>query len=227
MRIAVTYRAGAHRMAGWMSVLSGAVALLAGAVAMAAESPESLVQKLVAGGYNIFLRHTWTGEGTDQVYYTTDPVKLADCSLQRRLDERGRNDARAIGAVFRSRGIPVAEVLSSPYCRTLATARLAFGDDLPKADTGLSTICEAPGDVFAAHSDYLRRMLSTPPVAGNRVLVSHNCNIRALWRWLPAKCASEPEMGDAVVVKPAAGEAGFELVGCLPIATIRAWARGH
>ena len=60
---------------------------------------------------------------------TFDPptASLEDCSTQRNLDERGRGQARQIGEAFRQNGIAVGEILSSPRCRCLDTARLAFG----------------------------------------------------------------------------------------------------
>src|SRR5262249_31293132 len=53
--------------------------------------------------------------------------RLGDCPTQRNLTDAGRDDARRIGAAFRSRAIPLGRVLSSPWCRCLETARLAFG----------------------------------------------------------------------------------------------------
>jgi len=40
---------------------------------------------------------------------------------------RSGADARRVGATFRTRGISLGRVLSSPWCRCLETARLAFG----------------------------------------------------------------------------------------------------
>ena len=50
-----------------------------------------------------------------------------DCAHQRNLTDGGRADARAIGAAIRSLGIPIGEVLASPFCRTRETAELIFG----------------------------------------------------------------------------------------------------
>src|SRR5262249_6344149 len=46
---------------------------------------------------------------------------------QRNLDETGRAQARRVGEEFRRQAITVGTVLSSPRCRCLETARLAFG----------------------------------------------------------------------------------------------------
>jgi phosphohistidine phosphatase SixA len=64
---------------------------------------------------------------------TFDPptAKLDDCSTQRNLDESGRAQARHVGDAFRQHGIVVGTILSSPRCRCLDTARLAFGPPQP------------------------------------------------------------------------------------------------
>lgn len=60
---------------------------------------------------------------------TFDPpgFRLDDCSTQRNLDERGRAQAQRLGAWFRSHGLQPTAVRSSPWCRCLDTATLAFG----------------------------------------------------------------------------------------------------
>ena len=204
-------------------VLPAALALLLAATAAAAE--DRLAAQLRAGGYNIFWRHAHAGAGMDIIRYTTDEAELADCARQRDLDGRGETDARDFGAAFAAAGVPVGEALASPYCRTLKSARIAFGPDRTRREDGLATICQAPVRVFDANTQRLEALLATPPPAGeNRVLVSHNCNIRALARHLAERCAREPEQGDAVVFRPAAGQPGFDFVACLPLARVRAWA---
>jgi Histidine phosphatase superfamily (branch 1) len=61
---------------------------------------------------------------------TFDPpgFKLNDCSTQRNLNDEGRRQAQLIGAWFTARQLRPARVRSSPWCRCLDTARLAFGD---------------------------------------------------------------------------------------------------
>ena len=54
-------------------------------------------------------------------------MRLDDCATQRNLDDTGREQARRLGAWFAARGLQPARVRSSPWCRCLDTARLAFG----------------------------------------------------------------------------------------------------
>ncbi len=83
---------------------------------------QALRAGLVSGGVLMF-RHTLAPG-------TLDPpnFKLGDCKTQRNLSEEGMRQARQIGAWFSSRGLKPQRVRSSPWCRCVDTARLAFGD---------------------------------------------------------------------------------------------------
>jgi broad specificity phosphatase PhoE len=74
----------------------------------------------------VLLRHS-TAPGT----FDSPDARLDDCATQRNLDANGRAQAQRIGEAFRQRGITVNVVLSSPRCRCLDTARLAFGKAEP------------------------------------------------------------------------------------------------
>ena len=125
------------------------------------ESPQAplLREMLQKGGFVIFLRHAATPD-----YQEPSPVDFSSCERQRNLNGLGRAQAVMVGEAFRELNIAVAEVLASPYCRCMDTARLAFGR-------------VAPDEAVRGDRDklpVLRRLLSTPPAAGtNRVLVGH------------------------------------------------------
>src|SRR5512137_714544 len=93
----------------------------------AAELPGDLLAALRQGGHALLIRHAQTEPGVG------DPpgLRLDDCRTQRNLSTAGREQARAIGEALRARGIPVAEVRSSQWCRCLDTARLAFAGHAP------------------------------------------------------------------------------------------------
>lgn len=147
------------------------VLLLAGLTAAAAqehpvfntkvEPPQAPVlrEMLQKGGFVIFLRH-----GTTPDYQEPSPIDFTSCERQRNLNGIGRAQAVMIGEAFRELNIAVAEVLASPYCRTMDTARLAFGR-------------VAPDEAVRGDKDKLpalQKLLSTPPAPGtNRVLVGH------------------------------------------------------
>ena len=60
---------------------------------------------------------------------TFDPpgFRLDDCATQRNLGDEGRLQARAIGQWFTQRGLAPRHIRTSPWCRCIDTARLAFG----------------------------------------------------------------------------------------------------
>jgi phosphohistidine phosphatase SixA len=102
-----------------------AITLAMWAVA-AAQITDAVWEALRTPGSVVVLRHSYA-PGT----FDPPDARLDDCSTQRNLDDRGRAQARRIGEAFRGNGIAVGTVLSSPRCRCLDTARLAFGQAQP------------------------------------------------------------------------------------------------
>ena len=87
-----------------------------------ATQAESVWDAMRAPGAVVVLRHSYAPGGFDP-----PDAKLEDCSTQRNLGDNGRAQARRIGEAFRRNAVTVGRVLSSPRCRCLDTARLAFG----------------------------------------------------------------------------------------------------
>jgi broad specificity phosphatase PhoE len=137
--------------------------------ALADEILWSLLQK---GGQIVLMRHAVTTPGVG------DPpgFRLDDCSTQRNLTDDGRRDAQRVGAEFRARGVVVESVLSSPWCRCVETANLAFGK--AETSTALSNLFTHPEN-RDRHVREMRELIASPRV-GNRVLVSHGATIAAL-----------------------------------------------
>ena len=104
-------------------VLLGIVAALvfSGCVS-ASGAGESIWDALRVPGSVVIVRHSYAPGALDP-----PNARLDDCSTQRNLDANGRAQAGRIGEAFRQNGITVGTVLSSPRCRCLDTARLAFG----------------------------------------------------------------------------------------------------
>ena len=134
---------------------------------------EDLWSLLQGGGQIVLIRHALTTPGAG------DPpgMRLDECHTQRNLSEEGRAHARRIGEEFRKRRIPVERVLSSPWCRCLETARLAFG----KAEVSqpLSNLFGRPEN-RQKQTDQLKALIAQRPGKGNLVLVSHGSTILAL-----------------------------------------------
>jgi hypothetical protein len=157
----------------------------------------ALLAELHKGGYAIYFRHTSTDFSRDDSRSRSDE----DCDNQRPLTDKGREEARQIGAAFRELKIPVGKVLASPRCRTMETAMLAFGraEKAPEARGGPAAP-DSP-DRYAP----LRKLLSTPVSPGaNRVISSHGNPFYAT--------AGAPYLaeGEAAVVRPLGKD--FEIV---------------
>lgn len=166
----------------------------------ALRADDALWALLRAGGQVVLLRHDATTPGVG------DPagMKLDDCGTQRNLSEEGRAHARRLGEALRQRGIPVAAIQSSPWCRCLETARLVFGRP--------GEVQPALGNLFgrreqeAGQVAQLRAIVARPPQGGNLFLVTHGSTVHAL-------TGVSPGMGEMVLLTPQAG--GFRVAGRL------------
>jgi len=151
----------------------------------------ALVEKLKEGGHVLLLRHMSTLRNPDQ----WGGVDLGDCSTQRVLSDGGRRQAENLGRAFQKLGIPVGEVIVSPYCRCQETGRLAFGKGT--VSDVLSVWDELSMEEKTARGAQIRKMLDTPPADGtNTILITHTGNL--LWSF---GLDSRPE-GLAHVFKP-------------------------
>lgn len=160
-------------------------------------SGTALLSELRKGGYVIYFRHTSTDFSRDDSRSKSDD----DCDNQRPLTDKGRKEARAIGAAFRALKIPVGKVLASPRCRTMETATLAFGraEKANEARGGPAT--PATADRYAG----LRRLLSRPIKPGANLVVSSHGN--PFYATAGAPYLAE---GEAAVVRPLGKD--FEIV---------------
>lgn len=108
-----------------MRVLT-AVLLMCVSLASGANASDAIWEALREPGSVVILRHSYAPGGFDP-----PDSKLEDCTTQRNLDDNGRAQARKIGEAFRANRIAIGAVRSSPRCRCLDTARLAFGKAEP------------------------------------------------------------------------------------------------
>src|SRR6266481_519260 len=108
------------------AVVAVMVALWVGSAWGQAPSPVGdLVRALRAGGHVIVVRHGATY--ADQA--DTDPLNLDNVAKQRQLNDKGRAQAKAVGEIFHSAGIPIGKVYSSRFFRAVETARLIGGKE--------------------------------------------------------------------------------------------------
>ncbi len=175
----------------------GAVADRAAAVKVAQAdrmlTETELWDALKSGGHLALLRHA-VAPGTG------DPANFAvnDCATQRNLSDQGREQARRIGARFRERGMSVASVFSSQWCRCLETAHLL----------GLGPVTQQPvlNSFFRNYerrepqTRMLRQWIMRQNLNAPLILVTHQVNITALTNVYP-------QSGELVILRrDAAGE---------------------
>ncbi len=160
-------------------------------------SGTDLLAELRKGGYVIYFRHTSTDMSQDDTRSRRDD----DCDNQRPLTDRGRDEARQIGAAFRELKIPVERVLASPRCRTMETAMLAFGKAEMESAARGGPASPAGADRYAS----LRSILATPVKAGGNVVIASHGN--PFYAVAGAPYLAE---GEAAVVRPLGKD--FEIV---------------
>jgi broad specificity phosphatase PhoE len=153
----------------------------------------ALAAALREGAHTLYFRHAAT-DMTQQDRPGFDP---ADCRSQRNLSDAGRQQARRIGAELARLKLPLGEVVASPFCRTVETARLVSGKEpaLVEAVRGMPVPGAAPD--YAPLATLLgRRVNKGVPL---RVIVGHANGFRALVG-VPVL-----EEGEAAVLRPAIG----------------------
>jgi phosphohistidine phosphatase SixA len=181
-------------------VLLLAFSFLAGAAAPPETrtlSGAALPGALRAGGYVLYFRHTATDFGQNDDKMTG----YEDCANQRNLTDAGRADARAIGAAIRSLGIPIGEVLASPFCRTRETAELIFGHY-----TVTPAVRGGPASAEAARYVELKLLLARPTPANVNVAIASHGN-----PFIAVVGGPYLAEGEAAVIEPL-GNAGFRVV---------------
>lgn len=192
-------RASAQALAALLVVASFVAFAQAPAVAPKSGAPTtaSVLAALRGGGHVIYFRHT----ATDFSQNDEKMTGYEDCASQRNLTDGGRADARAIGAAIRSLGIPIGDVLASPFCRTRETAELIFG-----RATVSTAVRGGPASLEGGRYDDLKVLLARPvPGKVNLAIASHGNPFAAV--------AGTPylEEGEAAVIEPL-GDNRFRIV---------------
>jgi len=164
------------------ALLLGVLALLDVSTAPGSEklAGEALVQALRAGGYNLYFRHAATDWQTDDHVTAAGDWESCDPMKMRQLAPAGREAARAVGEAMRALGIPVRQVLASPYCRTMETARaLALGTVEATTDIMNLRVADFFGGGPSVTARTRQRLLISPQAGTNTVLVAHGNVIKA------------------------------------------------
>lgn len=128
---------------------AGLLLPLAPRLVLASDDAERLLRE---GGVVIAFRHALAPGTFDPPNFT-----LGDCRTQRNLSDEGRAQAGRIGQWFQARGLVPAAVRSSPWCRCVDTALLAFGG--AEAWPALGSPRGSPERTNADHLQQLRTAL--------------------------------------------------------------------
>lgn len=167
-----------------------------------AQANDALWTALKDGGKVVLMRHAAVERGE------MSGLRLVpgDCNQETNLSQAGRAQAQKIGEAFRARGIPVGDVLASPYCRTMDTAKLAFGSAKPSESLRLLEALSAA----QAEQVTTQAMKHIGEYKGkkNLVLVTHEPNVVAL-------AFETIESGRMFVLAPK-GADQFDVLGKLP-----------
>jgi len=133
------------------------------------DGQSGLAERLRAGGVIIAFRHA-LAPGT----FDPPGFNLEDCRTQRNLNDEGRMQAARIGKWFRNHGLKPAQVLSSPWCRCLDTARIAFGTDAVVTWPALGSPRGTSELAYPDHQERLRKAAAQRRIAGGfEVWVTH------------------------------------------------------
>ena len=185
-------------MAGSSLALTGL-----GALAQQGTDAADLLRK---GGVVVAFRHARAPGAFDPPAF-----RLGDCGTQRNLSDEGRAQARNIGQWFKARDLRPAKVLSSPWCRCIDTATLAFappqiipalGSPFGKPETtsasdqqtlraALAAATQRSGqfEVWVTHMSVLSDLADANTPSGEALVLraGRNGNVEVVTRWqLPA-----------------------------------------
>jgi broad specificity phosphatase PhoE len=173
--------------------------LLLAIVPLAAQADEALWKLLQQGGQVLFIRHAATTPGVGD----PEGFRLEDCKTQRLLSEEGRAQAKRLGETLGKRRVPIGQVVSSPWCRCIDTAELAFG----RVDERWGALGNLFGRSQAAQAQVtdMRRRIGAYRGKSNLVLISHGSTAAAL-------AGVSPDQAEIVVLTPLGGDK-FRIAG--------------
>lgn len=178
-------------------------------------SDDALIEALMRGGYNLYVRHAateWSQSDTIRKHgdwTSCDPKKV------RQLSDKGRSDARAVGQAIKSLGIRLARVYSSPYCRTVETARLMASGEVETTHDLMNLRSANFVGGRSAVVQRARARLSVKPAPGtNNLFVAHGNLALAAMDLIPGE-------GEALIFQPR-DDGDFKFVGRL---TPQQWVR--
>ncbi|MBL4629787.1 MAG: hypothetical protein JKY14_01005 [Paraglaciecola sp.] len=132
-----------------------------------------LMPKLKKGGLVIVMRHQ---RGAILGRWDDFSRPWTECIAQRNLSAAGYAGAIETGQAFTILNVPIGEVLSSPMCRTMETARLVFDRVKTVEELGHATEVRSRTNETTA-KDLMKIMDARVPQDNNDVIITHGGNI--------------------------------------------------
>ena len=176
-------------------------ALLAMLTVTPAHADEAIWSALKDGGKVVLMRHAAVDRSSGNPTLHTS----GDCSKELNLSKLGREQAKRIGEMFRARGVFTGEVLASPYCRTMDTARLAFGS--VKLSEAMRLIEGIGAQEIERINAQAMKLIGGYKGKANLILVTHQPNVEAI-------ALESVEPAGMLVLQPK-GNSDFEVLGRL------------
>jgi phosphohistidine phosphatase SixA len=199
---------GALSLALGLMFFASALPVLAQATGEATSSKQrEAIEKLRAGGYVVFLRHTQTDSKTED----KDLSNMSNCAGQRLLSTQGRENAVKLGDAFKALAIPLGDVITSQFCRAKETVQLMKLQITKETadinnDSGEPFVTKPESDRRGAA---LRALLAAAPEKGkNTLVVGHVPNMKNA---ISLDYANMKE-GEIAIFAPKQGDPNFELV---------------
>ncbi|WP_179295425.1 histidine phosphatase family protein [Bacillus sp. FJAT-45350] len=174
---------------------------------------DSLLSSLQEGGFILYARHAEATIGADQ-----PNLNYQDCYTQRNLSNNGRMQAVTYGNAIRSLNIPIMPpVITSPFCRNIETAYLAFGEANTLIDPLWVDTYNLSGALSQSEFNRILNNLTTifetqPAPGSNNIIIAHS---------FPegVGLGPLPNMG-TVVIRPFGQGNGFEIVDQLTLSEL-------
>ncbi len=174
------------------------------------QSFSALLNSIREGGYILYARHAEATVGSD-----LPNLNFYDCATQRNLSDRGRSQAVTYGEEIRRLNIPIMyPVITSPFCRNIETAQLAFGEQSFQIEPFLIDIYRLSRPLNPWEQvrilNQLHSVLETQPSPGrNTVIIGHS---------FPrgVGLGRIPNMG-TVIVKPFGQRNGYQIAAQLSL----------
>jgi broad specificity phosphatase PhoE len=175
----------------------------------------SILDLLRYGGCILYARHGEATVGVDQPI-----INFQDCSTQRNLSEMGKRQAIYYGEILRFLRIPIGyPILTSPFCRTIDTAHLAFGGTNVQIDPFWVEIYKLSGNMTTSEQlrilNSLNSRLEIKPAQGtNNVIIAHS---------FPTGIGlGQIQNMETIIVKPLGPGNGYLILGKLSLSDLGA-----